>query len=109
MYVIFVSVFVRVYECIYVYTPLNMCVPPVCMHAVSYTCESGQNPKKIELKKTADNSKESCAAACDALKECGALDYTEKESGDACRLTTGAKPHRSGAGDHNRKYCTGTT
>ena len=109
MYAHFVSVFVRVYECIYVYTPLNMCVPPVCMRAVSYTCESGQNPENGEIKKTADNSKESCAAACDALQECGAFDFTERKIGWSCRLVKGDKAPRSYGGDDKRKYCKGTS
>ena len=79
------------------------------MHAVAYTCVSGRILEDIEKKgkytKTADNSKESCAAACDALQECGAFDFTEIESRHACRLVKGDKSYRRGG---NRMYCAGT-
>ena len=78
------------------------------MRAVAYTCESGRISEQNSIQQTADNSKESCAAACDDLQECGAFDFMETESSDACRLVKGDKPHRSGGGDGNRKYCAGT-
>ena len=79
------------------------------MHADAYTCKTGQIPAYNEIGKTADNSKESCAAACDALGECGAFDFTEKELDyGACRLVKGDRPPRSDGGDDKRKYCEGT-
>ena len=77
------------------------------MLAVSYTCETGQIDRSGLIKQTAGNSKESCAAACDALQECGAFDFTEATIGDACRLAEGEESHRDYGGDHDRKYCTG--
>ena len=85
-------------------------VTSAIMHAGAYTCEIGQIPSYSEIRKTADNSKESCAAACDALQECGAFDFTEKDLGDgACRLVKGDQPPRSNGGADNRKYCTGAS
>ena len=78
------------------------------MRAALYTCQNGQNPDSSSLKNTADNSKESCAAACDALQECGAFDFTERKIGWSCRLVKGDKAPRSDGGGDNRKYCKGT-
>ena len=89
---------------------VNMSKPTVqTATPMVYTCKTGQIPSYNEIGKTADNSKESCAAACDALGECGAFDFTKKTKGDACRLVKGDRTPRSDGGDDKRKYCKGTS
>ena len=105
IYLMYVCVYVCMYlmhGCMYKFTSL-------ITHAVAYTCESGgisyRDAVDRTFNSTADNSKESCAAACDALQECGAFDFTEIESRHACRLVKGDKSYRRGG---NRMYCAGT-
>ena len=79
------------------------------MRAALYTCQNGQNPDSSSLKNTADNSQESCAAACDALQECGAFDFTTRKRSFACRLVKGDEAPQSDRGVDYRKYCKGTS
>ena len=79
----------------------------VHLSAASYTCKTGQIASDAERTKTADNSKDGCAAACNALSWCGAFDFTRSKKNDACRLVNGGRAPQSDGGVEKRQYCRG--
>ena len=71
----------------------------------AYICKIGQLQSGTQLKSHSANSKDACAAACDATSGCLAFDFTTIAKIDACRLAKSGENGQSNAGSDNRQHC----
>ena len=76
------------------------------LYAAVYSCKQGAIPRSLKISFTKDNSKDGCAAACNAVSECAAFDFTVSTSPkEPCRLATAGGTPDQDAGNHNRQFC----
>ena len=92
------------------YSPTHLLAQPsIFVYAEKYNCEGGQidTSGSNEIRSTKSNSKDSCAADCDATTACVGFDFTTKtQDYSTCRMVKNSDNPRSDPGDENRQFCT---